>query len=285
MKDSFDVSSSNLSLTMGSMGTISIGSQTGGASTKYDVQTPNAYEEVDDGGAVSISSNFVGNYLDNNALVYNSPSMDMMGMTVSADLEYTPKASGTSPNDGGVQTSATYGNAWGVGLTATGAGLTIGVYGSERENIDQVAATARDPRDAFTGVWYANYTMGPVSIGYSESYYDSGLVVSVEAVTAAKSPGVAGGIFESNTMSIAFNVNDNLSLSYAKGEDTYDAQQDNRDGTTAIADVEMDLKSIQAAYSMGAMSIKAYRTETDNAAYSTIGGSLTVTEVALGLAF
>ena len=47
----------------------------------------------------------------------------------------------------------------------------------------------------------------------------------------------------------------------------------------------MDMKSIQAAYSMGGMSIKAYRTETDNAEYQTNGGSLTVNEIALGLAF
>ena len=33
---------------MGSMGTISTGSQTGGSSTKYDQQTPTAYEEFDD---------------------------------------------------------------------------------------------------------------------------------------------------------------------------------------------------------------------------------------------
>ena len=36
---------------------------------------------------------------------------------------------------------------------------------------------------------------------------------------------------------------------------------------------------------MGAMSIKAYRTEQDNVEYQTNGGSLTVNEIAVGLAF
>ena len=36
---------------------------------------------------------------------------------------------------------------------------------------------------------------------------------------------------------------------------------------------------------MGAMSIKAYRTTTDNVDYNTKGGSLTVNEIAVGLAF
>ena len=47
----------------------------------------------------------------------------------------------------------------------------------------------------------------------------------------------------------------------------------------------MEIKSIQASYTMGAMSINAQRTETSNVSYSTVGGSLTKTEVALGLAF
>ena len=55
--------------------------------------------------------------------------------------------------------------------------------------------------------------------------------------------------------------------------------------TIIIADVTMSLKSIQAAYSMGSMSIKAYRTETDNAGYVTAGGGNTVNEIALGLSF
>ena len=47
----------------------------------------------------------------------------------------------------------------------------------------------------------------------------------------------------------------------------------------------MEIKSIQAAYTKGSMSIKAQRTETDNIKYDANGGSVTKTEVALGLAF
>ena len=56
-------------------------------------------------------------------------------------------------------------------------------------------------------------------------------------------------------------------------------------GAAAIVDTTMDMKSIQAAYSMGSMSIKAYRTTTDNPKYNTKGGSVTVNEIALGLSF
>jgi len=274
----FDISSSNLSLTMGSLGTISTGSGTGGSSTKYDEQTPKAYEEIDDFGGTTLSANLVGSWLDNNSLIYNSPSFDLMGMTASFDVEYSPEASGTSPNDGGSTVSTEFNSGQSLGVTVSGSGLTVGVYGAERDNDGGAAAD----KDAFEGVWYANYSMGPIAIGYSASYHDGGQDVTVEAVTATKAVNTAGGIFETEMYSIAFNVNDNLSVSYGKATDTYDAQDN---ASTAIADVEMELKSIQASYTMGSMSINAQRTETDNVGYSTVGGSLTKTEVALGLAF
>tara|TARA_B110001452_G_scaffold73049_1_gene59084 strand:+ start:9122 stop:10252 length:1131 start_codon:yes stop_codon:yes gene_type:complete len=282
LKDDFSVSSSALSLTMGSLGTISTGSQTGGTSTKYDVQTPKAYEEVDDGGAQSLSANFVGNFLDNNSLYYTSPAIEMGGMTATLDVEWSPEASGTSPNDGGVQASTAWGSAASVGLTLSGQGATFGIYGAERESDDLTVGV----RDSFNGVAYLNYTYGPVSVGYSQSYHDAGTQGTATAANADKLVNTATGIFESDTMSVAFNVNDNLSVSYAQADDTYDAQAAAGEGTsTNVNDVTSTMKSIQAAYSMGAMSIKAYRTTTDGVNYNSAPRESVTTEIALGLAF
>jgi outer membrane protein OmpU len=279
--DGFNISSSALSMTMGSMGTIGTASGSGGSSTKYDQQTPTAYEEFDDAASETLSANVVGNKLDNNSLIYNSPSYDLGGMSASFDIEYTPEATGTSPNDGGSQHAADVGNGRSLGVTLKGAGLTFGIYGSEVEydganaNID----------DAFEGVWYANYTMGPVSVGYSQSYLDRGLnTTTATAATTGKTIGTAGGIFEATQMSIAFKVNDDFSVSYGKADDTYDAQSNASSGTE-IADVDVEHKHIAAAYSMGAMSIKAYRSEATNINYDSNGATRTKTEIALGLAF
>ena len=78
-------------------------------------------------------------------------------------------------------------------------------------------------------------------------------------------------------MSIAFNVNDDLSVSFAETEDTFSAQDNN--------DVAMKIKSMQVAYSMGAMSIKAYSTERSNPNYDADADKEKVNEIALGLAF
>tara|TARA_B100000787_G_scaffold100809_1_gene74460 strand:- start:2180 stop:3286 length:1107 start_codon:yes stop_codon:yes gene_type:complete len=291
LTDAMAVSSSALSMTMGSLGSISIGSGSGGNSTKYDVQTPTAYEEVDDGGNTSLSANFVGNWADNNSLMYASPSFDLgAGVTGVLHAEYSPEATGTSPNDGGVQDSLSYGDGKSLGITLTGEGVTFGAYGAERTRTDETKGV----NDSLEMVAYLNYAVGNFAVGVSTSHYDSGLQTASNAVaaltTAAKVVGTADGIFESTTYSVAYNINENVSVSYARASDTYDAQSSDNIGTggaVTVADVDSDTESFQVAYSMGAMSIKAYQTTQDNVTYrtGTSSGEQTVSEIALGLAF
>ena len=282
LTDAYTVSSSYTSLTMGSMGTISTGLHTGGASYKYDEEVPQAYEQTSD--AQQNTANLVGNQMDSASLVYNSPSFDLAGASISFDLEYAPNPTDPTVGDGGAATySETFRNGLGAGVTAKYAGLTVGAYGSERDNVTPVLASTNAISDAFEGVWYAKYSYGPVSVGYSKSYLDSGLrSAGTTATTTAKTVRTATGIFEAESMSIAFNLNENTSLSYTSTEDTYD-DQDN--AATAIADVTQDTTALQVAYSMGAMSVKAYKMETKNPGYDSDADELNVTEIALGLAF
>jgi outer membrane protein OmpU len=85
-------------------------------------------------------------------------------------------------------------------------------------------------------------------------------------------------------MSIAYNVNENLSLSFTTTDDTYDAQA-NIAGGDGVADVTASTDALQIAYSMGAMSVKAYQMETKNPGYDNTADKMSVTEIALGLAF
>ncbi len=47
-------------MTMGSLGTVSFGTDTGGANYKYDEEVPQAYEQMSD--AQQTTANRVGNY-------------------------------------------------------------------------------------------------------------------------------------------------------------------------------------------------------------------------------
>jgi len=282
LTDAMVISSSYTSLTMGSLGTITAGTDFGGASYKYDEEVPQAYEQTSD--AQQNTANLVGDQMDSGSLVYASPSFDIGGASISFDAEYSPNASDAGANDGGQATySETFRKGYGLGATIKYAGLQAGAYGNERENVTPITAGTNAVQDAFEGVWYAKYSFGPVSIGYSESYLDSGLAsAGTTAITTAKAARTATGIFSSESMSVAFNVNENLSLSYTSTEDTYD-DQDN--AATAIADVTQDSTAIQIAYSMGAMSLKAYQMETKNPGYDSDEATENVTEIALGLAF
>ena len=103
LTDAYSVSSSYTSMTMGSLGTVSFGLDTGGANYKYDEEVPQAYEQMSD--AQQTTANRVGTIHDSNMIVYNSPSFDLGGVTASFDLEYSPNVAadgtGESTNDGG----------------------------------------------------------------------------------------------------------------------------------------------------------------------------------------
>ena len=77
---------------------------------------------------------------------------------------------------------------------------------------------------------------------------------------------------------LQFNVNDDLSMSYGELEDTREAHG----ATSAVA---TEVKSIQVAYSMGSMAVKAKRVETDNPYNQTSGNSTEHTEVSVSFSF
>ena len=278
------LSSTAATMTMGDMGTVGV-SKGGGFNVNgaYDETYPRAYEENSDAGGQS-SLNSVGNWADDNAIIYKAPALDLMGATVSIGVEHSLQAGTATGSDGSAPArSDTYGTGTGVGVTIAYEGLTLGAYGAERENKNPTAAV--QVMDEFNGSWFANYNFGPVSIGYQETYFDAGLAANANDVTttSAKSVGLSGGIFTGEAMSIAFNVNDNLSISYSEVEDTLDTQ-------TAVSgadaeDVTMKSESLQVAYSMGGMSIKAYSTERSNNHYDADADKLNVNEIAIGLAF
>ena len=114
---------------------------------------------------------------------------------------------------------------------------------------------------------------------------DAGLTGSAEATTSAKVERTAAGLFEGEQMSIAFNVNDNLSISYTTGDDTYDSQDDAKTAATTDDDVTESIDAIQLAYSMGGMSIKAYNMEVTNPSQDDDAADQSITEIALGFAF
>jgi len=284
LADDYSVSGSSTTITTPSFGTFTMGASYGSASYMYDEEVPKAYEEVSD--AKQTMANQIGNFMDNNSIMYTPPALDFMGATFQAHATYSPQATDDIVGDGA---AADYSQTWGsgqeLGLTITYDALKLGFYGAERDATTPNATSGQLISDPFEGAWYVNYTMGPVSIGYTESYMDGGVTKALEATTASKTERTAGGIFTGEQMSIAFNVNDNMSISYTTSDETYDTQDDAVTATTNDDDVTETIDSIQVAYSMGGMSIKAYNTEVSNPDQDDNAADQSITEIALGFAF
>ena len=276
-----DLTSGYITISTPSMGSFLMGNHSGAAHYKYDEEVPQVYEQISDITS-TVTQNKVGDFMDNNHITYTSPTFDLGGAQVTLDLGYASDANDTETSDGGEPGGGTYGSGTEAGITIAYDAFKFGIYGAERENNRTSAAGVDAVRDEFNGVWYAKYSFGPVSIGYSEFYIDSGVTGTAEATNAAKVLRTAAGFQEGHQIGIAFNVNDNLSVSYTESEETYDAQADTAAG---VADVDQEIDAIQVAYSMGGMSIKAYQMDVTNPSFDEDAGDSQVTEIALGLAF
>jgi outer membrane protein OmpU len=282
--DDLGISDSIVTITTPSMGSFTLGTSTGSASYAYDEEVPVAYEQVSD--VITTTANIIGNYMDNNGVMYTAPALEFMGAGIQPHLGFTLQADDASVADGSQPAyNETYGRGYEAGVTITYDALKVGVYGSERENKTPNASTGQQITDEFNGVWYAKYSFGPVAIGYSESYLDGGVTAGLENPTASKAERTAGGIFTGEQMSIAFNVNDNLSISYTSSDETYDSQDNAKTATTDDDDVTETIDALQIAYSMGGMSIKAYNMEVSNPDQDDNAPDQSITEIALGFAF
>jgi len=286
LDDAYDVSGSTTTITTPSLGSFTIGTGYGLQSGKYDEEVPQAYEQISD--AKQTMANLVGNYMDGNAISYTSPTFDLMGASITVDAGFAPTAADAGFVDGANDAfNATYGKGQELGVRINYEGLSLGVYGTERETSipNTNTTTGQEITDEFNGAWYAKYTYGPVSIGYSETYMDAGVTQANESINASKTERTAGGIFEGEQLSIAFNVNDNLSISYTTSDETYDTQDDAATSVSTDDDITESVDAIQVAYSMGGMSVKAYNMEVTNPDQDDNAADASITEIALGFAF
>ena len=281
------LSSSNVKLTMGSLGSITVGNGTGGIGASYDSVVPTAYEENHDGMKTSTAIDNMGALLGNGGIDYRSPSFDLGGATASFKYNLTPEI-GAAVGEGGVAAGhATLSSGQALGIDISMNGLSIGAYGAEMKRdsgTDSGAVTGDEDKDGFDGTWYAKYSAGPVSFGYQTGYINRGESGAAAANTGTKYVSTAGGDFETESMSVAFNVNENFSISWAELEEVYDDQSNVASGTE-IANVTMESTSIQFAYTMGSMSIKGYQTDTDNPGWDSDAQSDEITEIAINFAF
>ena len=262
-------SSAYTTLDMGDIGVLSFDT-TGGAlvgTAAQDDILPTAYEEV--WHSVGAAANGTSGISAKNVLGYRHT---MMGVSLSlgyrkggADAD----ANGDGGNSGAGSTGSTVD--WNLAYDVPGVdGLSIsgGMSETDTNSYSVTAMTLPNKNDtSMTG--HVLYSSGPVSVGYRMAEEQSGVLGSVGT--------------EAEAYAIAFNVNDSLTVSYAEQELTYD-NIGLITATAAAVDVKQTTKAINAAYTMGAATIRTTMSTADNAAGVT-GIDDDHMEVSLVLAF
>ena len=125
-------------------------------------------------------------------------------------------------------------------------GLSIGADYVEFSGV--LGSTEQAPE---SGSYFATYAFGPAVIGFSETF----LAAPMNAITAQVET------VENSKFSIGINVNDNLSVSYEEEESQ---PKLNTEATVYT----MTSTGIQAAYTMGGMTLGVAMNDHENAGYT-----------------
>jgi len=240
---------------MGSLGKLSFDAAGGGLEgvTAYDDLLPTAYEEVWNGVGSGTSHN--AGAASNDTIGYSN-SFGAIGISL-AQTKGGTRASSDGGNGG---TSTTTTSDWVV--TLDGSALIDGLSGGVGASTASSSVAGAVDDEVLMG--YVNYSTGPVSVGYRMSEIQSG--------TAS----AAGKNVEA--YAIAFNVNDNMSISVA----TQDTEYDN--AGAAATNVTETIDAINASYTMGAASVRATVSEASDDA-GTAGTDDEHMEISLVLSF
>lgn len=104
-----------------------------------------------------------------------------------------------------------------------------------------------------SGAYYATYAVGPAVIGYSENF----AALPVTGITSDAVESV-----ENRKYSVGLNVNDNLSVSYEQ------EKSEPNSTNASTAQYEMTSTGLQAAYTLGGMTLGVSMNEHENATYT-----------------
>lgn len=235
--------SAQLTVGMGSLGTLQFNNEFGSKANGIDDITPHAYNETWDGLALAADNgSFFGSNTHSGSVDYRIPAVELMGLTVNASMTYDPNATQGTVSKGGVTaTNQGSGSAY-TAQIAHESGLEIG---AGFEDVDDTQGLT-NAGSTSTATGYAKYSAGGLTIAYQESYQNTKNVSGTE-----------GADKESNAFGIAYTAGD-LTISYAESEVDTKAVSD----TVALATAQ--LESLQAAYTMGAMTVSAAMSETNN---------------------
>ena len=259
-------------------GTVGVFISEGGLDVE-DAASQSAYSRPTDmGGSDGVVDNFTIDAYNN--MQYHTPG-DLIPFGGSFKIAYAPDLDtyGSGNNGGGIGQGADgEGGTAFVGRSATSMQVSFDALpgvdglkiGASYFDFDKQGDEGKKDQEAESGAYYATYSIGNVSLGYSKAY--KALLVADDANTGVE-------YYDQSNQSIAYAVNDDLTISYEveKSEANYVL-----DSTAAV---EQKSTGVQLAYNMGGMTLAIARNSHDNPSYSTTNADLDQTLIAITMAF
>jgi len=251
-------SSANITLNTNSLGSLKLSQAEGGNGIGgYDDNMPRAVEEVWDAG-VATNINLQKGVGSSMNLQWESPRI----VATTIRLAWTPDNAGGQVNDKSVggATASDLGMGYDAVLRinpsvgAMGADLFLGYSESEKDDSATAAPSKKHEnrhREAVAGL---TLDIGPVSIGGQAS----GEYMPLQDTSSTE-------YYGNTSYGVAFNVNDDLSISYGEIRSMKSAACDVQNFNCKT---EMVGESWQVAYTMGGVSFKYADTEVTNPKYS-----------------
>ena len=209
-------------------------------------------------------------------LQYHTPA-DMLPLGLKVKLGVAPDMNDTAMTSAKGSNSTPGSQATGRTLTQAAISLApidgLSIAADVAQTSDETGANVSTEEGVSANVG-AKYTMGSVSVGYTEGAYQA--AVGSGEIT----------YYENKYYGIQFDVNDSLSVSYNIDESDKNARAAVADGATAGTKsvVSMEQKSVQLAYTTGGATIGIASNEVDNSEY-TEGEKETQTVVSLAISF
>jgi len=271
--DAVAFSAARVNITMGGMGTIEFDQgNSGNGIAAYDNVLPTAWEEAHGAGLSGGVKTVLGSGSSSN-IQWASPKV--LGTEIA--LTYAHEAGTTDNAD--KSASGASNTSTGVGYDATIkinpslgteilSGLNLYAGGSVIEQYDN----ANPLEDKYEGVGAVTYALGPVELG-----------VMWSAMYDGNETGTGYHTYKNHGFGVAFNVNDDFSVSYGSYE-TRKAGYNNSEAQSEENTRLVEVTSWQAAYTMGGASFRVADVKADNVLF-TAGDNQNATIVSMGLAF
>jgi len=270
-------SAANVNVTMGGLGQLNINQgNSGNGVHAYDDKMPTAWEESW-GNGLSTGVKLANGAGSSMNISYTTPKL--FGTTI--EVAYAPEMGASDTADKG---SATASNSKDAGYDAVIninpslgteilSGLNIFAGAHYAESTDGNSTLGQDTGSGVAGI---TLDIGPISVGYGIAGHVTGY---------KDTPGHANGTteyYKNHMYGVAFNVNDDLSLSYSY----YDTRKEGQSGNASQPETNryVEVESMQIAYSMGGATLRLAETKGTNLNF-VADDNKDATVISVGLAF